>query len=153
MQDGTEGNMDIVCAVAENLHIEQNQSDKLNISDTLPYPVQKQTPSLDSKKLQSGVCQDKFNSPANKIQNSHKTCDQTGIKTTVQNKGYVRLNESQVRHSPKKTMSQKSGVPRGLPSDNLQTDAAPSDAWQETGKPGASGAGKTLKKQINNLIH
>ena len=140
-EDGAAGSIDNVCTIAENLRIEQNQSDS-----SLPYPVQRHTPSENSMKLRSDLCREQFNKPGDNLQNSPKPSEQTGGKTAVHNRGYVRLNngghvKAKKPIPPKKPIPQKNPIPHGLPSENLQTDADPSDTQprQETRKAGTSG--------------
>lgn len=133
-------NIETISEDTKSLQIEQSQPKSAISNSTLPYPVQRQTASIDSKKLQSGFGQELYTTP---VTNASNTNLQTEVKTAVtHNRGYVQLNGSEMlKPASKKKVPQKSPAGRELPSRNLQTDAAPSDArpQQESGKVGYEG--------------
>ena len=139
-------NIETISEDTEGLQIDQSQPKSAISNSTLPYRVQRQTASIDSKKLQSGFGQELFTAPVTNTPNTWNTNLQTDVKTAAtHNRGYVQLNGSEMlKPASKKKVPQKSPAGRVLPSRNLQTDAAPSDArpQQESGKVGSAYQGK-----------
>ena len=144
--DSTVVNIETISDATESLQIETSQPEPVITNLTLPYPVQRHTASIDSKKLQSEFGQELFSAPVTNAPNTWDSNLQTVVKTAgTHNRGYVQLNGSEMsRPASKKKVPQKSPAGRVLPSRNLQTDAAPSDSrpQQESGKAGSAHEGE-----------
>ena len=139
-------NIETVTDDTESLQLEPGRPEPAITNSTLPYPVQRQTASIDSKKMQSGFGQEFISAPVTNAPNTWDSNLQTIVKTAgTHNRGYVQLNGSEMlRPASKKKVPQKSPAGRVLPSRNLQTDAAPADTrpQQESGKGGSAHQGK-----------
>ena len=122
------------------MHVNEGDGHSLVSNSSLPYPTQRQTESVDVKKIQSTCGQETFAPPIKKTIETRNAADLKN--TATHNRGYVNLNAHE--NATKKKAVQRNPPVGKLPSRNLQTDAAPSDAspHQESGKRSHEHQGK-----------